>query len=263
MLDRWLVYGSPSSVDCDVFVPLDQEVARRLSNNGTQTHRLVDVCADLQRQLIESGDLAVCKAQDRKISVNVGVADWSRGVLLWSLKGDADETNNVLLAQYEHHAALQKHALYIREVLPPNLPRRTMHTLRAVLGVLARTQHRVVCKRALKGTVQDKCAALRQIALEDVRFALNADRSPIETWKQVAYKVGHVLALQRWRRECCSKEDVAVAFPELSVFLARHSASRAQLIQLTQIVAHFLDETDHMVRDDPNFGGSRETLVWF
>jgi hypothetical protein len=149
--DRWLVYGSPSSIDCDVFVPLDADLVRRISDQCKNTHRLVYACAELQRQLVASGHLASALAAGRTISVNVGVVDWERGVLLWSLKGDADETNNVLLAQYAHHASLQRHALYIRELLPVGMQRRTLHTLRAVLGILARTTtHRDVCKPALK-----------------------------------------------------------------------------------------------------------------
>jgi hypothetical protein len=149
--DRWLIYGSPSSVDCDVFVPLDADLVRRLSHDCKNTHRLVDVCAALQHQLSESGQLAAATSAGRKISVNVGVVDWERGVLLWSLKGNADETNNVLLSQYTHHTTLQKHTLYILHALPVNLPHRTLHTLREVLAMMARTtQHRNLCKHALQ-----------------------------------------------------------------------------------------------------------------
>jgi hypothetical protein len=132
--DRWLVYGSPSSIDCDVFVPLDADLVRRISDQCKNTHRLVYACAELQRQLVASGHLASALAAGRTISVNVGVVDWERGVLL-----------------YAHHASLQRHALYIRELLPVGMQRRTLHTLRAVLGILARTTtHRDVCKPALK-----------------------------------------------------------------------------------------------------------------
>jgi hypothetical protein len=104
---------------------------------------------------------------------------------------------------------------------------------------------------------------MRKIKFEDVAFAPNAAKSPIETWKHVAYKTGHVLALQEWQRECCSKEDVAEALPELAVFLARQPATRAQLVQLTQVARRFLDHVDRMVHEDPAFADARETLLWF
>jgi hypothetical protein len=108
-----------------------------------------------------------------------------------------------------------------------------------------------------------RCAALRQIKFEDVTFAANASKTPVDTWKHIAYKLGHVLALQEWQRECCSKEDVADALPELAIFLSRQPCTREQLVQLTHILARFLNHVDRMIQQDPTLADSREVLQWF
>jgi len=250
----WMVYGSASSQDCDVFALI--ESADRFQG---KPHLASNLCAFIQNLLVQSGSLH--SAGDKKISVNVGVLDKQTHKLSWAFKGAADETNNSIFYTYHLHAHLQKHPLMIKGVLPIDVKARTMRGLRLIISAITRTNYRVETKRALKeNTVLSKVKVLRGIQIETMTLAQNVKMTLVEILKTIAFKVGHTLALHLFpEKELVTKEDIAQVFPDLATFLFRQgNATTVDLQKLDILIQMLLDEVDKMIQACPDYAHEKE-----
>src|ERR1700733_13580904 len=75
----WNIFGSPSSTDCDVFIPIDKKLKPLDASN---------LCLAHKQWLTENKAIDT----DRELNVNVGIIKDS--IITWVYKGTPDETNN-------------------------------------------------------------------------------------------------------------------------------------------------------------------------
>lgn len=194
------VFGSPSSVDCDVVVFVD-------------TLPTLEEGKALAAQL--TPELAAQLGTDKKLNLNFAVLH--EGVIVATLKGLPDETNNAALATYGFHPQL--HPLAITRPVPRDLDAKRQRAARIVLSLYSRTPQREAIKRALSGDFAAKCAMLEALDLaEPMDFGKNG--TPKDVVKSIAFQLGQAVALAEGV-ELYTKEALIAHFPELGPALRR------------------------------------------
>ncbi|MFT5683790.1 MAG: hypothetical protein ACI8RZ_004722 [Myxococcota bacterium] len=140
------------------------------------------------------------------------------GVIVESFKGNADETNNALLATYAFHP--QTLPLPITRPLPRIVPLKAARAIRVALSMMSRTTQRPLVKPALSSNNQ----AARVTALAGVDFAAVVVSE--DAWKSIAFQLGQLLGLIGGQ-ELYTKSAIAQAFPGLSGLLSRRPVQSA------------------------------------
>lgn len=215
------VFGSASSVDCDVVVFVE-----RLPTLEEGKAQRATLAPELQRQL----------QTPKKINLNFAFLDG--GVIVQTLKGLPDETNNAVWATYSLHR--QVHPLTIAHPVPRDRLAKFDRTARIMLSLLTRTEQREAIKQALRGDLEDKCAMLQQVDLaQPVDFGKNGPAE--DAYKTIAFQLGQAVALARGE-ELYTKEELLRPFPFLEPFLYRQplSSSRGDLLALEALKSEFL-----------------------
>lgn len=213
------VFGSPSSVDCDVVV-------------------FVDALPALEEGKLLSGqlapELATQLSTDKKLNINFAVLH--AGVIIETLKGLPDETNNATLATYGYHS--QPHPLAIARPVPRDLDAKRQRAARIVLSLYSRTPQREAIKRALSGDFAAKCAMLESLDLtEPVDFGKNG--APEDIYKSIGFQLGQPVALAEGV-ELYTKEALIAHFPALGPVLRREPVTRSELLGLEALKDDFL-----------------------
>lgn len=213
------VFGSPSSVDCDVVVFVD--ALPTLEDGKTLATQL-------------GPELAAQLSTDKKLNFNFAVLH--EGVIVATLKGLPDETNNAALATYGFHP--QPHPLAIARPVPRDLDAKRQRAARIVLSLYSRTPQREAIKRALSGDFPAKCARLDALDLaEPVDFGKNG--APENVAKSIAFQLGQAVALSEGV-ELYTKEALATHFPELAPALRREPLTPTGRQALEQLKRRFL-----------------------
>ena len=214
------VFGSPSSLDCDVLVFVD--VLPTLEESKARAAELVP---EIRTQL----------GTDKKLNLNFAVL--LEGVIAQTLKGIPDETNNAVLATYSFHT--QCHALAITHAVSRNRRAKFERVARIILSLYSRTPHREAVKRSLSGDFAAKCAMLVRLPLYVVvDFGKNG--TPENVYKSIAFQLGQAVALAE-NIELYTKEEIAEAFPFLGQALRREPLSQGDLMGLDALKDSFLD----------------------
>jgi hypothetical protein len=213
------VFGSPSSVDCDIVVFIS-------------TLPTLEEGKTLAAQLVP--ELAAQLDTDKKLNLNFAVLD--EGVITETLKGLPDETNNATLATYGFHP--QPHPLTITRPVPRDLDSKRQRAARIVLSLYSRTPQREAVKRALSGDFAAKCTMLEALDLsEPVDFGKNG--APEDIAKSIAFQLGQAVALSEGT-ELYTKEALAAHFPELAPALRREPLTTTDWQALEQLKRRFL-----------------------
>ncbi|MBB6053113.1 hypothetical protein [Armatimonas rosea] len=213
------VFGSPSSVDCDIVVFVD--ALPTLEDSKALAAQLAP-------------ELAAQLGTDKKLNVNFAVLH--EGVITETLKGLPDETNNAALATYGFHP--QPHPLAIARPVPRDLDAKRQRAARIVLSLYSRTPQREAVKRALSGDFVQRCAMLEVLDLaEPVDFGKNG--TPEDIAKSIAFQLGQAVALSEGV-ELYTKEALAAHFPALAPALRREPLTPPDRQALEQLKRRFL-----------------------
>jgi hypothetical protein len=194
------IFGSASSIDRDVLV-------------------FVDTLPTLEASKLLAAQLApTIQAhfeEVKKSNINFGIL--RDGVIVETLKGIPDETNNAVLATYGFHA--QPYPLAITHRVSRDLHAKYQRTARVILSFYSRTSHREGVKQALRGDFTAKLAMLEQLDFSvPVDFGKNG--LPDDIYKSIAFQLGQVLALAEGV-ELYTKEDLIAHFPAFGSSLRR------------------------------------------
>ena len=213
------VFGSPSSLDCDVLVSAPILPALEESKVLATT-----LTPEIMAQL----------GTDKKLNVNFAVL--RDGVIVETLKGIPDETNNAVLTTYSFHSQL--YPLTITHAVPRDLDAKCQRAARIVLSLYSRTPHREFVKRALGGDFADKCAMLAALDLATpVDFGRNG--APEDVYKSIAFQLGQAVALAEGI-ELYTKEALATHFPQLGPALRREPLTATDHQALEELKRQFL-----------------------
>jgi hypothetical protein len=194
------VFGSASSLDLDVLVFVETLPELELSKS----------IALKLAPIVRSYFVDVKPA-----NINFGVI--RDGVIVETLKGSPDETNNAVLATYHLHH--QPYPLKIERPVPRNLGAKYDRTMRIILSLYSRTQHRPAIKQALRGDFSGRCELLKRLNLSlPVDFGKHLTSADV--YKSIAFQLGQALALTAGV-ELYTKEDLIAYFPAFSAALRR------------------------------------------
>jgi hypothetical protein len=217
------VFGSASSVDCDVVVFVS--TLPTLEEGKALAARLAP-------------ELAAQLGTEKKLNINFAVLH--EGVIVATLKGLPDETNNAVLATYGLHK--QAHPLAVAHPVMRDRLAKFDRTARIVLSHFTRTEQREAIKQALRGDLQEKCAMLLQVDLATpLDFGKNGP--PEDAYKSIAFQLGQAVALADGE-ELYTKEEIRRVFPFLEPSLYRKPLTPANLWGLEALKGDFMAHCD-------------------
>jgi hypothetical protein len=195
------IFGSPSSIDRDILVFVD-------------TLPELETSKTLAKQLAPT---IQAHFQDAKSpNINFGILD--NGVIVKTLKGIPDETNNAILATYGFHP--QPHQLAVTRPVVRDLDAKNQRAARVILSFYSRTTHREEVKQSLRGDFKAKCAMLSRLDFSvPVDFGKQATPE-VDIYKSIAFQLGQSLALAEGV-ELYTKEDIVSYFPLFGAALRR------------------------------------------
>ncbi len=226
------VFGSKTSQDFDILVVVEK-LGNLLENKKT--------VIDLQAKLLND-------YSSKPLNVNIGTI--KNGVLTSVFKGTVDEVNNSIIDTYNYHD--QKFPLMITNRIKRDIDLKTVRTLRVLLSLISRTEHREKVKKALKGSMLEK-----HQTLSEVDFSLLSDSDCFgkkmtahNLWKTVAFQLGQNLALYE-NIELYSKEDIAVKYPSLSKFLQRQTDDLSKIENLKKQFLNSFNPLDLTYQTEP------------
>ena len=207
------VFGSPSSIDLDVMVIVDQ----------------VSDDLEFNKRLILSFEPSILKITKSKKKINLNLAQIDSGYITKVYKGTADEVNNSLFTTYHLHPQYYS-PLKIKGLLERNVDLKIVRAVRIILSLVSRTQFRDPVKKALKSdTFIDRVEALSKVDLSQVTSFGKKD-SEEDVLKKIAFQIGQVLGLLEVK-EYYSKEDISSAYSNLKPYLMRQSLDKTLLQQ--------------------------------
>jgi hypothetical protein len=189
------IFGSHSSIDRDVLFFVD-------------TLPTLEASKPLAAQLVPT--IQAHFEEVKKSNINFGIL--RDGVIIETLKGIPDETNNAVLATYGFHP--QPYPLAISHRVSRDLHAKYQRTARVILSF-----HREGVKQALRGDFAAKLAMLAQLDFSvPVDFGKNG--LPDDIYKSIAFQLGQAIALAEGV-EFYTKEDLISHFPAFGCSLRR------------------------------------------
>ena len=218
------IFGSPDSIDRDILVFVD--TLPTLEASKTLAIQLAPI---IQTHFEET----------KPPNINFGIL--RDGVIVETLKGIPDETNNAILATYRFHP--QPYPLKIDQFVVRDLPAKYQRTARVILSLYSRTAHRVGVKQALRGDFAVKCAMLAQL---DLSVAVDFGKNGLSTdmHKSIAFQLGQVLALAEGI-ELYTKDDLILYFPAFATALRRQPLTLECRLALETAKQRFLLNCNH------------------
>jgi hypothetical protein len=215
------IFGSPSSIDRDILVFVD-------------TLPELETSKTLAKQLAPTIQAHFKDAKPPNI--NFGILD--DGVIIKTLKGIPDETNNAILATYGFH--LQPHQLAVTRSVVRDLDAKKQRAARVILSFYSRTTHREGVKQALRGDFKEKCAMLSRLDFS-VPLDFGKQAAPeVDIYKSIAFQLGQSLALAEGV-ELYTKEDIISHFPLFGAALRREPITPECQQALENAKQRFLD----------------------
>ncbi|WP_309716212.1 hypothetical protein [Armatimonas sp.] len=213
------VFGSPSSLDCDIVVFVDTlpslEEGKALA-------------AELAPQILTQ------LGTGKKLNLNFAVLH--DGIIVETLKGIPDETNNAVLATYGFHT--QCYPLAIAHAVSRDRRAKFERAARIVLSLYSRTPQRESVKRALNGDFAAKCTMLAALDLS-VSTDFGKNGAPEDVYKSIAFQLGQAIALAEGI-EFYTKEAIVEHFPRLRPALQREPQTETDRQALETLKAQFL-----------------------
>lgn len=208
------IFGSAASGDYDVMVVIPKPLTT------AECHKLAHA---LDAQL-------ATEFPDKKVNTNLCcVVD---GSITWTFKGPKDESQNSILATYDHH--VQKFPCIVNKMAERDYPKKVSVALRGCLSTLTRTEgNRETTKKALKDdTIISRLDCFDAIDIRNLVLNGNCKISHIEIYKTMAFQFGQLQALLDGI-ELYDKQDVADRYPDLAVFLLRQPYTDTDLEKLS------------------------------
>jgi hypothetical protein len=207
MTDIFHIFGSPSSIDRDAIVFVDTLPTLEASKTI-----VTQIAPQIQAHFEDT----------KKPNINFGVL--RDGIVIETLKGIPDETNNAVLATYGCH--FQPHPLAITRAVSRDLSAKYQRTARVILSLYSRTAYREAVKQALRGDFDARCAMLAQIdfSLPIADFGKHA--TPDDVYKSIAFQLGQAISLAQGV-ELYTKEDLIAHFPAFTTALQREPLTPA------------------------------------
>jgi hypothetical protein len=201
------IFGSRSSIDRDVLVFVD-------------TLPTLEASKTLATQL--APHIQAHFEDVKKPNINFGIL--RDGIVIETLKGIPDETNNAILATYGFH--LQPYPLAITRPVVRDVLAKYQRTARVILSLYSRTTHRQAVKQALRGDFVARCAMLEQIDFSVPVGDFGKHASPDDAYKSIAFQLGQAIALAQGV-ELYTKEDLISHFPTFAPALRREPLTPA------------------------------------
>ena len=193
----YYVFGSKSSSDADILY-----LVEKLGNVNENKNTVKLIEEELQPSFAKK--------------VNVNLAVMGEGALCEVYKGTVDEVNNSVVATYDLHR--QESPLVIIKRLERDVDLKIVRTLRVLLTLVSRTEHRSMVKEALRGNTILRHEALGRIDLSNI---LDVGKMSMEDYvKTVAFQLGQTLSLVKGD-ELYTKEAIWDNYPDLKEFLQR------------------------------------------
>lgn len=250
------IFGSKSSLDCDVFVPLPTElhdVCRKM-----KPHELINIAKKYEAELLDQIKTT------KKLNVNIGIVE--DGIITWVHKGSLDETNNSIFYTYGNHIELQQFPCIITRCVARDIDIKIIRSLRIVLSMLSRTNLRVEVKAALNAnTVKERIESLKKISFQDLVFNLTTTNSHYEIrniYKTISFQMAITCALLLAETiELYSKEDVINKYPELYKYIMREELVLDDLEKLTQFKNQYISFIESYANKNPQVYTRKEILV--
>jgi hypothetical protein len=216
------VFGSLSSIDRDILVFVD-------------TLPELEASKALGSQLTPS--IQAHFKNFKPLNINFGIL--RDGVIVATLKGIPDETNNAILATYSLHR--QPYPLVITHLVERDLRAKYQRTARVMLSLYSRTSYRAGVKQALRGDFEAKCVMLERLDFSvPVDFGKQAVPE-VDIYKSIAFQLGQSLALAEGI-ELYTKEDIISHFPPFAAALHRQPLTPACRQALETAKQRFLSD---------------------
>lgn len=186
-------HGSENSLDEDVYVIIENALNNQESKILCESYKLFNA------------NLITIK--DSQVS--------------WCYKGTIDECNNSILATYHLHK--QYYPNPITKRMDRDLDLKIDRTIRGLLSIVSRTQHRIKVKEALKSDCRDfKIKVLDNIFFNEIKD-FNKKNTLENIYKFIAFQIGQTLALIEDGVELFTKNQVGNYYPRLQDFMDRKS----------------------------------------
>lgn len=194
-LKNYVYHGSENSLDKDIYIIIDEPLSLQDSKQYCELHS--------------------------HNSYNPNLITVKDGQVTWCYKGTIDECNNSILATYHLHK--QYYPNPITERMERDINTKIDRTLRGLLSIVSRTEHRIKVKEALKSDSREfKLKILESIVLKNIED-FNKKDTIENIYKFIAFQIGQTLALVEEGFELFTKNQVGIYYPNLQDFLSRKS----------------------------------------
>ena len=213
---RFTVFGSPSSLDKDIFVQVD-----KLPTLIKECKVIVD---ELEEQL----------QKDYKEKVNVNIGEVVDGNIVSVFKGTPDEVNNSLYYTSLYHDENIEHL--VKSPVKRDIERKVHRTFRVMLSMLSRTTLRTLVKEALRSDINKKIDVMDIVALSEIKEQADLGKRNMDYpdyLKTMSFQIGQTFALLLGK-ELYTKEDIADYFPGLKPYLKREVDADLKLLQMAK-----------------------------
>lgn len=215
MNEKFQIFGSKSSQDIDVMFFVD-----KIPSPPDKAH---DLCK------IYNEKIAKLYNTDREINSNLAIL--KDGMIVHTHKGTEDEVNNSLFHTYGLHD--QRHPLQIMKLYDRDVELKIHRTLRVLLSMISRTEHRSIVKKALRSDVHEKIRVLDSIDYSKITTLGKKNENFEDYLKVMAFQLGQTLALTDIidPRELYTKEDIINSYPIFKNHLMRLSYPNLDYIE--------------------------------
>ena len=214
------IHGSQDSLDVDVHYVFDSIPLFREAQ---------EFCQD---ESIENKNIIVIKD----------------GQVIYSFKGDIDETNNGLIDTYGLHK--QEYPLIVTKRMEREKELKYVKSLRCILSLFSRTQYRNEIKKALNSNWNSRINVLKNINLEQIDFSnLQKKFSEKDVKKIIAFQIGQCLGLSQGI-ELYTKADISKMYPLLQSYLYREDDSIKNLQIMLNQFSNFLGNLEVIEKEN-------------
>ena len=234
MDNKYQIYGSKSSIDCDVMIFVDKIEQENVKNKAK----------------IDKWNEKLQKLTNKEVNCNLAIL--SNGIIVNCYKGTPDEVNNSMYLTYNNH--LQKYPNQIIKLIDRDVNLKVYRAFRIILSFLSKTKYRTEIKSALKGDFTEKIEVLKHINLskfteKDVEKRSHSYSHYIKT---VAFQLGQTIALLK-NIELYSKEDIVNLFPELNNCIFRKEIKYSDLLYIEKLKNEMIELTQIKINNKEKF----------
>ena len=205
---KFQIFGSADSEDIDIMVFVDT-----IPDKQHLSNLLCEEYNSYFRDFFNT---------DRKINCNLMVLGES------VYKGTYDEVVNSLYKTYNLHKQYCDNM--ITGMVERDVELKVLRTCRVLLSFIARTEHRLSVKNALKNDVYSKIDCLKNIDLSLVSDLGNRNVIFTDYLKVMMFQLGQTIALMDGY-ELYTKKDIGDMYPDMKPFLARDIESDLSVME--------------------------------